>query len=603
MNSILSIFICLAMLMSGAYGTEDPAQPASRVTTISDVVVTINDEEYALNPGVALGVATQENTALFDFSMPTGDDVLFPVQAKVSEEGVSVLLGDSSTAYTFSPEFFDAVIDASDMPEGTMEFIDAYCRLLGAMPRLMSTSSSEEIQAEEAAALDALVGTEMTLEETTLTVDGEEVPATHMVYTLDTAAMNQYMDAVLEISGIREPYFDMINAALKMSGAPEEYAVENFADACAMVGMDYALTYDLTVTESGAGEGTMTVSLTMMDETIEVPMTLTAEDADTMTLSGSYEVEGIGFEINEVVDGNSVEVTMAVSSEEMTGNIAFDYLPAEDGSSTSNFNMAFDEPITGTNVEFAYNAATDAAGDMASDLSMKMASMGMSFGASAHIENKAAEIVDRIASAQQEVINTEQEASEATGLMMSVMGLASDAEKLTTDESVLALVEAAQAFGMGSTSIGAIAGSDDAPILDGGADIGLDANMGNGDPSELSFPMPTFTWMPEGYELTNSYIYPEYGSVNLYFDYTAESDEYKPTIYIDLYALEGNSQNYVLGEDGALTASEGTAVSIETYDDSIYATCNIDGASLQLSYYGDDLTAEDIAAILNGITY
>lgn len=126
--------------------------------------------------------------------------------------------------------------------------------------------------------------------------------------------------------------------------------------------------------------------------------------------------------------------------------------------------------------------------------------------------------------------------------MMSVMGLASDAEKLTTDESVLALVEAAQAFGMGSTSIGAIASPDDDPILDGGADIGLDANMGNGDPSELSFPMPTFTWMPEGYELTNSYIYPEYGAVNLYFDYTAESDEYKPTIYIDLYALEATAR-------------------------------------------------------------
>lgn len=600
MNSILSIFVCLAMLMSGAYGTEDPAQPASRVTTISDVVVTINDEEYALNPGVALGVATQENTALFDFSMPTGDDVLFPVQAKVSEEGVSVLLGDSSTAYTFSPEFFDAVIDASDMPEGTMEFIDAYCRLLSGLPEMMDSMGMNATYFKEFA---AAAGDSMTEEETTTTVNGEEVPATRYVFSLDTDAVCKAVDAAYESIGLGETYYGMMNALMQMSGESNGEAIQSYADLMAMTGVEMTIEGDVTVTEDGFGSGTVTTTMTQMGQTFVIPISVELQGENAMTLTSSYEMLGGNVEIYEAVNGGAVDLTMAFSMGEINMNIALNFAPAEDGSSTASFNMAFDVPAGAANVEFAYNAATDAAGDMASDLSMKMASMGMSFGASAHIEDKAAEIVDRIASAQQEVINTEQEASEATGLMMSVMGLASDAEKLTTDESVLALVEAAQAVGMDSTSIGVIASPDDDPILDGGADIGLDANMGNGDPSELSFPMPTFTWMPEGYELTNSYIYPEYGSVNLYFDYTAESDAYKPTIYIDLYALEGNSQNYVLGEDGALTASEGTVVSIETYDDSIYATCNIDGASLQLSYYGDDLTAEDIAAILNGITY
>jgi len=43
MSSFISIFVVIAMLFSGAYYTDDPAAQSSMVTTIDNIVLTIDD--------------------------------------------------------------------------------------------------------------------------------------------------------------------------------------------------------------------------------------------------------------------------------------------------------------------------------------------------------------------------------------------------------------------------------------------------------------------------------------------------------------------------------------------------------------------------------
>ena len=101
MNRILSIFVCIAMLLSVACFAEEAA-PASTAITISDVVVSLNGEDYALPQTATLNVAADGENALLDFFMTSGEDTLFPVQAKMDEAGLSLLLGTSNTAYAVS---------------------------------------------------------------------------------------------------------------------------------------------------------------------------------------------------------------------------------------------------------------------------------------------------------------------------------------------------------------------------------------------------------------------------------------------------------------------------------------------------------------------
>ncbi|MEE1200279.1 MAG: hypothetical protein U0L09_06475, partial [Christensenellales bacterium] len=89
MSSInfLSVFVALAMFLSGGYHAEDPDAYSARTLRISDVLLTIGREEYPIDLVPSVGVATENGSALFDFSVRHDDDSLYPLQILAKPEG------------------------------------------------------------------------------------------------------------------------------------------------------------------------------------------------------------------------------------------------------------------------------------------------------------------------------------------------------------------------------------------------------------------------------------------------------------------------------------------------------------------------------------
>ena len=83
MTSILALFVTMAMLLSGAGYSADPAAASSRVITIEDIVFTFDGTEYPLAPTSRMGAATEGETSLFDFAVPTCDSDLYAFQAQI----------------------------------------------------------------------------------------------------------------------------------------------------------------------------------------------------------------------------------------------------------------------------------------------------------------------------------------------------------------------------------------------------------------------------------------------------------------------------------------------------------------------------------------
>ena len=119
----------------------------------------------------------------------------------------------------------------------------------------------------------------------------------------------------------------------------------------------------------------------------------------------------------------------------------------------------------------------------------------------------------------------------------------------------------------------------------------------DGDPADLPFAMPEFTWLPEGYELDDSYI-SEYGYASLYFEYTGDDDEYHSTLYVDLSeASSSSSVNYTLSGESL----DEPVITIEREDGCIDALAILNGVEVSVTYYDEDLTDEDILSFFAGI--
>ena len=113
MNStgLLSLLVSIAMLFSGCYSTDQPEALSARTMTISNVSVAYNDTAVTLNPSASIGVMTQNNAAILDFSMACGDETLFPMQLEMREDGLKLLFTESGKAYTIDSDALEEMIE------------------------------------------------------------------------------------------------------------------------------------------------------------------------------------------------------------------------------------------------------------------------------------------------------------------------------------------------------------------------------------------------------------------------------------------------------------------------------------------------------------
>lgn len=472
--SILALLMSAILALSGGYGAG--GTDASRITTISDVVVSIGDAEYPLDAAASLGAASSAEGGAVDFALTAGGEELFPMQARVSDAGVSLVVGESSAVYTFSAEYLDALV-GGDIP------VQAILDVSEGMGALIDMVFSPDIVGETNLALMRLAaeiaGDGCTTEPTTITLGGEELPATRMTFTLDTEQYAEYMEQVLarmdELypAAYAEAYEQFFRALSELTG--EEFTPESYAEQFVESGTEYEFAVDFAYAEDGRFVLTQDVTTTLDGLLLEVPMEVAYMGEGVWNETGDILLDGVEFgRVDVASDGETVSMTFGFEMPDaMAMEFGFTNGVDGEGQASQRLSLRFDFAVAdGLSYAMSYDSAmtADASGHSHERASFALELPDQPRLAVSWRETAApAELPDRMAGRSEIVISSDEEmASASSRLAMSVMGLAGDAEALLTEDSVAAMIEAVtDAYGsalFGATgdasSIGVIGGAD-----------------------------------------------------------------------------------------------------------------------------------------------
>ena len=471
--SILALLMSAILALSGGYGAG--GTDASRITTVSDVVVSIGDAEYPLDAAASLGAASSAEGGAVDFALTAGGEELFPMQARVSDAGVSLVVGESSAVYTFSAEYLDALA-GGDIP------VQAILDVSEGMGALIDMVFSPDIVGETNLALMRLAaeiaGDGCTTEPTTITLGGEELPATRMTFALDTEQYAEYMEQVLarmdELypAGYAEAYDQMFRALYELTG--EEYPPASYAEQFVESGTEYEFAVDFAYAEDGRFVQTSNTATTLDGLLLEVPMEVAYMGEGVWNETGDILLDGVEFgRISVESDGETVEMTFGFEMPDAFA-MEFGFTNGVDGEgqASQTLSLRYDFAVDGLSYAMSYDSAmnADASGNSHERASFTLELPDQPRLAISWIETAApGELPDRMSGRSEIVISSDEEmASASSRLAMSVMGLAGDAEALLTEDSVAAMIEAVtETYGgalFGATgdasSIGVIGGAD-----------------------------------------------------------------------------------------------------------------------------------------------
>ena len=448
-NSILSIFLALAMMMSGAFATPDETALASKVLTIGNVQLTINGEEYALNPQLRMGVQTQNGEALFDVGMPLEDRVLFPIQLKIAEDGITALAGSNTKAVKLPASLVEEAI-GSEVPPEAIELLGSYEELILAVARAAKTDPEEMNEAMAIGLSDLINENLVSTEETTLNLTGTEEAADLVVCELGTSEIIGMVDMVYDMMPeVREAYFNFVNQLIALA-APSGETVPTFASFSDLFNFvfeqagedafDMTMTATLTVgRESGNTDGDLVIAVTADDETVELPMHVTVV-GDTVDLSYEMAVEEASLSMNVHAEGESqATIDYAMAADQVSMNMHCVVTRNDDGTGDVDMTMDIDAADQG-HAQLTYGGMFADNGNGAGQLRFNINAEGTEVGFSVDLYLSDEPITDRIATAEIDEITALDETA-LTKLTLMAAPLASDADVLIHEDSVRALMD------------------------------------------------------------------------------------------------------------------------------------------------------------------
>ena len=656
--NILAILISLAMMLTGAGGEGQPAE-ASRMMVIHDVNITYNDESVTLDPALWLGAYANGEKAVYDLSLQVNNESLFPMQLGVDDTGITALFEKSDVAVKVSAEALEALTgqlnQAMEAMQAQMaggenaevmnfimqEFIPAYTGLLNAV---QDPEFQKELEAQSnaifAEVIDRGEGTPVTVD-----IEGTEYALNMYTYTITSEQMAELCDKVFSANDVLKNYYD---AMFKLySLMPEESGLKNltsFQDLFGKTGM--AMTMDVTEQLSDDEvvdlmDAVMTIDMSGMIANIaaqngeaEVPAdvqiapiemnisTSKVGDLKDTSVQCQYEVnaegQNAGFDMtmtghSESENDISMDVIMNIIQDgETIGNMSMtagNTVDEETGDGTHSFAFNFEskgvEPVApGMNASLQNSGISYADGTSSNSVAFSMTSNGVTLGVSFDVDVQTGELGDLATGheaaltiddlSQEAMANLQQDQNFQAALMQVYGSLMSDAQTLTADESVQKLVGLFTA--MRQAQVEAYDYSDDSFE---GEETGDYEYQEPEDDGVLAFNQPTFTWLPEGWELQDEDIDTAYDWVSQSF---SDGTNY---MYATFYQDYGSSQvNYVVGEDGSIQPIEGREVSISDFgDDSLSVTIREADVLGNLNLYGEEMDVETIGQIVAGIQF
>ena len=323
-----------------------------------------------------------------------------------------------------------------------------------------------------------IAGDGCTTEPTTITLGGEELPATRMIFALDTEQYAEYMDQSfarmdeLYPAAYAEAYDQMFRALYELTG--EEYPPASYAEQFAESGTEYELAADLAYTEDGRFVLTQNTATMLDGLLLEVPMEVAYMGEGVWNETGDILLDGVEFgRISVESDGETVSMTAGFEMPDAFA-MEFDFANGVDseGQASQTLSLRYDFAVDGLSYAMSCDSAmtADASGHSHERASFALELPDQPRLAISWIETAApGELPDRMSGRSEIVISSDEEmASASSRLTMSVMGLAGDAEKLLTEDSVAAMIEAVtDAYGSAlfgvtgdASSIGVIGGAD-----------------------------------------------------------------------------------------------------------------------------------------------
>ena len=622
MKAILSIFICLAMLVSGLAFAEPADAPISKLATIDNISVQVGTKSYDLPLAGHLGVSGDSESVLIDFGVDYNSDTLFPFQIKVTKDALSLLIGKSTTAYTFEAALLEGDdFSLSDISDMFAELMDAY-RIAPA-----------DIEGADEAVAEA-IDEAFNAPEEDATYEGQ--PAKRMTGTVESDQLLSLVDDILNVAAPN--YGPMVCEYIQLlesmddsmlyldeedsESEPEpEEEIDSIGALIKSEGIEISCDYDFITVESGAGKMDFIFHVKDTESGFEfsIPMNVTLDDAGNLTLESVFPItdeddETVNCTLTATSNDEKLNLTFTAEDEADENNsisLTCDMTDLGDGVVKSDiaFNLSLMEDEELSTFSYAVTGTSDT--NMNSDIeyAFSVQSGALDLGFKFHVQEQDGEIEDRIAGANEKRFATDEDLENgASMLIMRLASLAGDVETLMNDSTIS---ELADAFN---------------EMRDSYYEELIPVYPDQKTREDMPFEIPEFTYLPKDFEL----IAERYSTYTLYgaedegikgnamlrYDLPTEKDE-DAEVYELLWAGSGirididgpvtANAEYSLDADGKLVESEQPTLEspkITVLSDIEY-TIEFDYENVSYCFYVYDnvLPIEDVPTFLAGIVW
>lgn len=622
MKAILSIFICLAMLVSGLAFAEPAETPVSKLATIDNISVQVGTKSYDLPLAGHLGVSADSESALIDFGLDYNSDTLFPFQIKVTKDAISLLIGKSTTAYTFEAALLEGDdFSLSDISDMFAELMDAY-RIAPA-----------DIEGADEAVAEA-IDKAFNAPEEDATYEGQ--PAKRMTGTVESDQLLSLVDDILNVAAPN--YGPMVCEYIQLldsmddsmlyldeedsESEPEpEEEIDSIGALIKSEGIEISCDYDFITVESGAGKMDFIFHVKDTESGFEfsIPMNVTLDDAGNLTLESVFPItdeddETVNCTLTATSNDEKLNLTFTAEDEADENNsvsLTCDMTDLGDGVVKSDiaFNLSFMEDEELSTFSYAVTGTSDTNMNSDMEYAFSIQSGALDFGFKFHVQEQDGEIEDRIASANEKRFATDEDIENgASMLIMRLASLAGDVETLMNDSTIS---ELADAFN---------------EMRDSYYEELIPVYPDQKTREDMPFEIPEFTYLPKDFELIAE-RYSTYtlygaedegikGNATLRYDLPTEKDE-DAEVYELLWAGSGirididgpvtANAEYSLDADGKLVESEQPTLEspkITVLSDIEY-TIEFDYENVSYCFYVYDnvLPIDDVPTFLAGIVW
>ena len=622
MKAILSIFICLAMLVSGLAFAEPVEPPVSTQTTIDNISVQVGTKNYDLPLTGRFGVSADSESMLFDFGLDYNSDTLFPFQIKVTKDALSLLIGKSTTAYTFEAALLEGDdFSLSDISDMFAELMDAY-RIAPA-----------DIEGADEAVAEA-IDKAFNAPEEDATYEGQ--PAKRMTGTVESDQLAVLVDDILNtvapnyesfifeyiqfLESIDDSTLYLDEEDSESEPEPEE-EIDSIGALIKSEGIEISCDYDFITVESGAGKMDFIFHVKDTESGFEfsIPMNVTLDDAGNLTLESVFPItdeddETVNCTLTATSNDEKLNLTFTAEDEADENNsisLTCDMTDLGDGVVKSDiaFNLSLMEDEELSTFSYAITGTSDTNMNSDMEYAFSVQSGALDFGFKFHVQEQDGEIEDRIASANEKRFATDEDIENgASMLIMRLASLAGDVETLMNDSTIS---ELADAFN---------------EMRDSYYEELIPVYPDQKTREDMPFEIPEFTYLPKDFELIAE-RYSTYtlygaedegikGNATLRYDLPTEKDE-DAEVYELLWAGSGirididgpvtANAEYSLDADGKLVESEQPTLEspkITVLSDIEY-TIEFDYENVSYCFYVYDnvLPIEDVPTFLAGIVW